>query len=170
MRDYNNLAKGYFRGTPAEYIAGHNSAKQIVGGAVRCSKCGVTRPTADFYRDSSRALGFDCWCKACRRANVKRWEESPQGKKRGRAYSAERRGQKSKRFVESVDPLVVYARGRGVCGICGQPTEPDNFHVDHIIPLARDGEHSYANAQIAHPICNSRKGTKLMEELCETKA
>jgi 5-methylcytosine-specific restriction endonuclease McrA len=32
------------------------------------------------------------------------------------------------------------------------------MHIDHVIPLARGGEHSYANAQAAHGPCNMRKG------------
>lgn len=64
-----------------------------------------------------------------------------------------------------VDPLTVYARGRGICGICSKPVPTDAFNVDHIIPLARGGEHSYANTQPAHPSCNFRKGARLQEEL-----
>jgi 5-methylcytosine-specific restriction endonuclease McrA len=35
------------------------------------------------------------------------------------------------------------------------------MHLDHIVPLARGGEHSYANTQPAHPTCNRRKGAKV---------
>lgn len=31
---------------------------------------------------------------------------------------------------------------------------------DHIIPLSKDGEHTYGNCQLAHRICNSCKGTE----------
>ena len=60
-------------------------------------------------------------------------------------------------FVEPVDRLVVYARDRGRCGICGRFVAKARFEVDHIRPLARGGEHSYANVQVAHPVCNRRK-------------
>jgi 5-methylcytosine-specific restriction endonuclease McrA len=33
------------------------------------------------------------------------------------------------------------------------------FHVDHKVPLARGGEHSYENVQPAHPFCNGSKGS-----------
>lgn len=63
-------------------------------------------------------------------------------------------------FVEDVDPLVVLERHDGVCGICGGDVDPFAFHVDHIVPLSKGGEHSYANTQAAHPVCNMRKGAK----------
>ena len=53
----------------------------------------------------------------------------------------------------------------GVCGICGEDVDPTNYHVDHIVPISRGGEHSYANTQPAHPACNQRKHNKLQEEM-----
>ena len=82
-----------------------------------------------------------------------------------RKHSSARLARKREAFVELVDALEVYDRGHGICGICQEPVSPDNFNVDHIIPLARGGEHSYANTQPAHPSCNFRKGAKLPEEL-----
>jgi 5-methylcytosine-specific restriction endonuclease McrA len=35
------------------------------------------------------------------------------------------------------------------------------FHVDHVVPLARGGEHSYANTQPACPPCNMSKGARV---------
>lgn len=63
-------------------------------------------------------------------------------------------------IVEHVEPLVVLELHDGVCGICGEDVDPLSFHVDHVVPLARDGEHSYANVQPAHPVCNVRKGAR----------
>ena len=44
--------------------------------------------------------------------------------------------------------------------ICGESVDPDDFHVDHVIPLALGGWHCYANVQPAHPFCNVSKGAK----------
>lgn len=76
----------------------------------------------------------------------------------GRLAAQRRRARQRGAFIEDVDPLVVLERDDGVCGICGEDVDPFAFHVDHVIPLARGGEHSYANTQPAHPSCNSRKG------------
>ena len=35
---------------------------------------------------------------------------------------------------------------------------PHSATLDHIVPLAAGGAHSYANVQCAHFICNSVKG------------
>lgn len=46
-----------------------------------------------------------------------------------------------------------------VCGICGGVI--DNFHdmhLDHIIPLSKGGTTEPLNIQLAHAICNERKG------------
>ena len=71
-------------------------------------------------------------------------------------------------FVEDVDRVTVWERDNGICGICGKPVDPTlpwpekfSMTLDHVVPLARGGEHSYANAQIAHAICNSRKNDRL---------
>jgi 5-methylcytosine-specific restriction endonuclease McrA len=64
-------------------------------------------------------------------------------------------------FVEQVHPLIVLERDDNVCGICFEDVDPMNFHVDHIIPLALGGEHSYANVQVTHPFCNHSKGARI---------
>jgi 5-methylcytosine-specific restriction endonuclease McrA len=73
---------------------------------------------------------------------------------------ARRRLRRKEAFIESVDPLELLNRYAGLCGICGLPIE-GNFHVDHVAPLSKGGEHSYANTQPAHPICNRRKAAKV---------
>jgi 5-methylcytosine-specific restriction endonuclease McrA len=73
----------------------------------------------------------------------------------------EREARKREQFVESVDRQIVLERDEGICGICGLPTDRDDFHVDHVIPLSKGGLHCYANVQVAHPFCNIGKGAKL---------
>lgn len=80
----------------------------------------------------------------------------PERLMRQQAREARKRGQ----FVENVHPLAVLERDDGVCGICDSDVDPFDFHVDHVIPLSAGGEHSYANVQVAHPICNLRKGDR----------
>lgn len=90
---------------------------------------------------------------------VKRWRErNPEqlGIQIGR-----RRAVKMAAFVEDVDPAAVYLRDRGQCGICRTFVEKKDASIDHIIPLARGGKHSYGNVQIAHRRCNSAKGARI---------
>lgn len=48
-----------------------------------------------------------------------------------------------------------------VCGICHSGIE-GQYHIDHIIPLKHGGPHTINNLQLAHPICNLRKGAKIL--------
>jgi 5-methylcytosine-specific restriction endonuclease McrA len=107
----------------------------------RCLRCG-------------KAVGVDDEMKrycspACRKA-VQR-----------RARKARIRGA----YVEAVSVAVLGERDRGACGICGEPVDfttkaphPAAATIDHVVPLARGGEHSYRNTQLAHYKCNSAKG------------
>ena len=73
---------------------------------------------------------------------------------------AARHARKKAQFKENVKRSVVFERDCGICGICGLPVDPKNWHLDHVTPLALGGEHSYANTQVAHPLCNIKKGAK----------
>jgi 5-methylcytosine-specific restriction endonuclease McrA len=74
-----------------------------------------------------------------------------------RDYEAARRARRRDQFVEHVDSAVLYERDNGICGICNEPVDKNDFQIDHVIPLCQGGEHSYANTQVAHAICNVRK-------------
>ena len=71
------------------------------------------------------------------------------------------------RFVEHVDPRVVFERDNWTCQLCGEPIDrdaaprsPRAASLDHIDPVSLGGEHSYANVQTAHCACNSSKGNR----------
>ena len=59
---------------------------------------------------------------------------------------------------------VVFARDGGICMKCGQRVSEKNFHVDHIVPLARGGdEWDLNNLELSCPGCNIAKAAKLEE-------
>lgn len=71
-------------------------------------------------------------------------------------------------FVEAFDRAEIFERDGWVCGICHQTIDPAlewphpmSATLDHIVPLAHGGEHSRANAQASHNICNIRKADKI---------
>jgi 5-methylcytosine-specific restriction endonuclease McrA len=82
------------------------------------------------------------------RANWKRWNRVRKARIRG----AEIR--------EAVDPAIVWARDNGKCHICGKRADPDDWHLDHLVPVSLGGDHSYANVAVSHPLCNMRKGNR----------
>lgn len=53
----------------------------------------------------------------------------------------------------------LWKRDEGTCGICGEPVDREDFHVDHIRPIAFGGSDCIENLQLAHPVCNLRKGS-----------
>lgn len=61
----------------------------------------------------------------------------------------------------------LYERDKGFCHICGMHCDieldtNDNYYpsIDHVIPLARGGLHSWGNVMLAHRVCNSSKGAR----------
>lgn len=54
----------------------------------------------------------------------------------------------------------VLARGNGICHICAQPVNPTDWHVEHVVPIARGGRDALDNLLPAHPLCNQRKGDR----------
>jgi 5-methylcytosine-specific restriction endonuclease McrA len=72
--------------------------------------------------------------------------------------------------VERVNPFKVFERDGWQCWLCGigcvqGACVPDSMAptIDHVIPLAKGGEHSYANVRCAHFVCNSRKSDRIVE-------
>lgn len=168
-RKANCTARGYVKGEPCKFIAGHSARARIkrpVGGRLRCPRCSESKPTAEFNRDSNRPSGFDPWCRVCQKAAYRRRKPVSKYRRwasndiRNRANAAARRARLRNAFVEAVDPLEVFVRDAGVCGICDAPVVGD-YTIDHITPLARGGEHSYANVQLAHPSCNFSKKDRM---------
>lgn len=81
-----------------------------------------------------------------------------------RDHHSRRRRRKHDAHVEDVHRLKVYDRDDWTCRLCGKPVDrdaevPEHLAptLDHIVPLALGGDHSYANVQCAHFICNARK-------------
>ena len=66
----------------------------------------------------------------------------------------------------AADVTAQYLRQHGLCYWCGEKVGKD-YHVDHVIPLARGGGNGPDNLVIACPTCNLAKGAKLPHEFSE---
>lgn len=87
-------------------------------------------------------------------------------KKNGRSYRS-----RCRHYGVYYDPTVTYVevikRDNGTCKICGKVCDPHDTRwgsigpdfptVDHIIPLAKGGTHTWDNVQCVCAICNSYK-------------
>lgn len=69
-----------------------------------------------------------------------------------------RRKQERETAEGKVDRQAIFERDHGACQLCGNPVQPDDFTLDHIIPIAAGGSHTEANLRLAHRGCNSRRG------------
>lgn len=65
-----------------------------------------------------------------------------------------------KLYVEPVIMAVLAERDHDRCAVCGKYVKPEDWSIDHIVPVSRGGEHSYANTQLAHKRCNSSRGNR----------
>jgi len=123
-----------------------------------CKECG--KGFIAPYGDKRREF---CSLK-CSRLN---YLKSPAGRETSARQQQKRRGQKYDNGpTHAIDRRAVFDRDGWRCGICGRPVNsslkfphPDSPSLDHIIPLAEGGTHTWQNVQLAHFICNSLKGS-----------
>lgn len=151
-------------------------------GLKRCLHCDEVKDLSEFTPKSTPAgnPGLTAHCKECGRvknrarfaadptpwrenaaARYERLKETEEGReairRRGRIQASRRRALIREAFVEDVDPKVVFERDGGICGICDEAIE-GAFDVDHVVPLAHGGEHSYGNVRATHVKCNRQRG------------
>lgn len=50
------------------------------------------------------------------------------------------------------------------CWWCGKKIKGNDYHVDHVIPIARGGTNDIGNLRIACPSCNLKKGARSASE------
>lgn len=95
---------------------------------------------------------------------------SPEFRESKRKHRLARKARQRAVQVEPVSPLKVFERDGWRCHLCGGMTikaKRGTYHakapeLDHIVPLARGGEHSYRNTACAHRVCNIAKSDNVM--------
>lgn len=120
-----------------------------------CRKIGKIRYGNHYRRSVERSAA----------ANKKWRERYPErNRKKAQEYRARKQGALVERFSEQE----IFERDQWECGICHAPIDQDlrsphplSRSIDHRVPLARGGQHSRANCQAAHLVCNTRKGDRL---------
>lgn len=75
-------------------------------------------------------------------------------------YDQQRSARKRGQTPQLIDRAAIYSRDGGQCQLCGLPVLPKNRSLDHVVPLALGGAHTPENVQLAHLLCNQRKGKR----------
>lgn len=126
--------------------------------AIACANCGV-----EFLAKQGPAEYCSKSC-AQRSPAAIAARRSPQERRRRAEARRRRRARLSGVRVEVVVLEDLLIRDAWRCGICGKRIRKkavwpdlDSPTLDHVVPLARGGEHSKVNCQPAHFICNSTK-------------
>lgn len=126
-----------------------------------CSECGKT---TDVYQPHQKTCSPEC-----SKARTKRMAHERKDKRLNDLNVVDK----------DISLKTLYKRDKGICYICGGkcdfkdharngsnfisgPTYPS---VDHVVPLARGGKHSWDNVKLAHHLCNAKKSDILPSEL-----
>lgn len=91
---------------------------------------------------------------------------------RRRQIQREVMGRRRAQTGERLDYDLIAERDQWHCYLCEQAVDsshewphPMSPSYDHVIPLARDGEHTYENVRLTHLSCNMKKSARLLEEV-----
>lgn len=146
----------------AKYFKATHSYQRKLTAEIACSECNQMFKPA--------RLGTIMCSDTCRKRKARRAAiASGQRAANRKARKVRKRGV----TVEAVNPLRVLERDRWTCQLCGV-SAPKRLRgsyddrapeVDHIIPLARGGEHSYRNTQCACRRCNLAKSSQPMGQM-----
>lgn len=111
----------------------------------------------------------------CKDCHDKQEREKQKMHKRLREAKAKENGKIE--WSISLDKLI--QRDEGICKICGRKVDINDYYynnegyfiagnnypsIDHIIPLAKGGTHTWDNVQLTHRYCNSIKCDKMIDK------
>jgi len=106
-------------------------------------------------------------------ADVKRYNHTPKGKAVERATRHRRRAQMANTAEENaviIEWLTkVQSKKTFACMYCEEVFPISKLHIDHIVPLAKEGRNVIDNLATACDKCNLQKGAKTVEEFRNNK-
>jgi hypothetical protein len=92
--------------------------------------------------------------KAVKRAKAAYASDPEHKRDQAHMTRARRHGAKVVDFVRRRE---VYERDAGVCHICSEQIDWDDYDMDHLTPLGMGGDHTYENVKASHRGCNRRR-------------
>lgn len=122
----------------------------------RCGSCGEFFPRGGFYKNKRTLLGLTSECRKCHAQTAIKSRNPETSKANKRRNEARRRARKfaASGNVSTKDLRVLEILWGGACLKCGNIK---NLQWDHVVPLARGGDHSIGNLQRLCRNCNERK-------------
>lgn len=130
----------------------------------RCVGCGNYggRNKCGFYKSSATDDGWNRYCKHCCKVNRALESVRARDKKSKLSRRQIHRAQGLGVVCETDLRLArVFRRDAGICGICNEWVAPKHASMDHKLPLALGGTHTFDNVQLSHLLCNLRKGDRI---------
>lgn len=118
-----------------QYTDNNNSKKRGQTNFGRCARC-----DASLANKKSHALYCSKTCK--------NMDHTFKHRSKTRVASVARRAE-------------LYRRDGGACYICLQPLAIDNFELDHLIPVAKNGSNHQENLAVSCTSCNRARGTRI---------
>jgi 5-methylcytosine-specific restriction endonuclease McrA len=164
----------------ASYREANRDAARLREAAYRAANAGKRKAASASYRARNKAK-VNAY-EAARRANdqdalnikaAERYARNPEKKKainalwasknpeaiRAKDQNRRARLRASGGKITKLAIEKLYALQRGLCPVCRYSLSA-GYHVDHITPLAKGGEHADRNIQLLCPGCNLRKHAK----------
>lgn len=112
-------------------------------------------------KEKVRQRGARYWAENLEKARARLARYRAANKDKSSIYRQNRRANKANNGGTLSPGLAqrLHKLQRGKCACCGQPLKND-YHLDHILPLALGGTNTDSNIQLLLPICNRQKHSK----------
>lgn len=88
------------------------------------------------------------------RAQKAYWANLEKSREQGADRARIRRARKANLPTDNHTRLEVFERDSGICQICDEVLDYNNWHEDHIIPIVLGGPDTLDNVRATHPSCN----------------
>lgn len=172
-----------------EYVSGYK--ENIIN--IRCLDCGeiITRKGRSLFNSNDRLVCRNCnnnrieykhICEDCGEEFTsfsKNHSLCNRCSRRRNNRELKDRLKNMNRIDRNISLHKLIQRDKGICKICGRQVDINDYYytdegyfiagenypsIDHIIPLAKGGTHTWDNVQLAHRHCNSIKSDKILEQ------
>jgi 5-methylcytosine-specific restriction endonuclease McrA len=134
----------------------------------RCLKCHNEYPLTRDHFGSTPSGGFRRDCRQCKAADTKAYDNASPERKRAAVKRASRRAKTS--FSPNEREAVYQAligQQNGRCLYCLKKLIGNDYQIDHMKPIVKEGLHTLGNMCLSCIQCNKEKHNKTVDEYRE---